>query len=189
MFECDWLADYVSTADNIGQQRTSATRGNHGNLRIREAAVDDVESSQSSVGLFEQQSCHCWGWWVDLLLQFKLIFFIVGKNSWINANNVLYFTQKLVSLSISFHKGGVGALGKHLGHSSERLVQNCMWTIRNLSDVATKVVCCFSAIIHSSPSSLSSLYSLSTSLQSLHNYNHYIHHHHHNNQYSSSSTP
>lgn len=35
--------------------------------------------------------------------------------------------------------GGVGALGKHLGHSSERLVQNCMWTIRNLSDVATKV--------------------------------------------------
>lgn len=31
------------------------------------------------------------------------------------------------------------ALGKHLRSPSLRLVQNCLWTIRNLSDAATKV--------------------------------------------------
>lgn len=27
----------------------------------------------------------------------------------------------------------------HLNHSSHRLVQNCLWTLRNLSDAGTKV--------------------------------------------------
>ncbi|NWW49517.1 PLAK protein, partial [Pedionomus torquatus] len=36
--------------------------------------------------------------------------------------------------------GGMQALGKHLTSSSPRLVQNCLWTLRNLSDVATKQV-------------------------------------------------
>jgi len=31
------------------------------------------------------------------------------------------------------------ALAMHLGNSSQRLVQNCLWTLRNLSDAATKV--------------------------------------------------
>ncbi|KAK3083157.1 hypothetical protein FSP39_015308 [Pinctada imbricata] len=35
--------------------------------------------------------------------------------------------------------GGLQALSMHLGHQSQRLVQNCLWTIRNLSDAATKV--------------------------------------------------
>lgn len=30
------------------------------------------------------------------------------------------------------------ALATHLSHQSTRLVQNCLWTLRNLSDVATK---------------------------------------------------
>jgi catenin beta 1 len=30
------------------------------------------------------------------------------------------------------------ALAMHLGHQSTRLVQNCLWTLRNLSDAATK---------------------------------------------------
>ena len=30
------------------------------------------------------------------------------------------------------------ALAMHLGHQSNRLVQNCLWTLRNLSDAATK---------------------------------------------------
>ncbi|XP_071493354.1 catenin beta [Diadema antillarum] len=30
--------------------------------------------------------------------------------------------------------GGMSALGLHLGHHSNRLVQNCLWTLRNLSD-------------------------------------------------------
>jgi catenin beta 1 len=35
--------------------------------------------------------------------------------------------------------GGLLALGKHLRNPSLRLVQNCLWTLRNLSDAATKV--------------------------------------------------
>lgn len=35
--------------------------------------------------------------------------------------------------------GGMTALGLHLGHQSNRLVQNCLWTLRNLSDAATKL--------------------------------------------------
>lgn len=34
--------------------------------------------------------------------------------------------------------GGMQALAMHLGHQSQRLVQNCLWTLRNLSDTATK---------------------------------------------------
>ncbi|XP_003467021.1 junction plakoglobin [Cavia porcellus] len=34
--------------------------------------------------------------------------------------------------------GGMQALGRHLSSNSPRLVQNCLWTLRNLSDVATK---------------------------------------------------
>ncbi|KAJ8264581.1 hypothetical protein GJAV_G00150940 [Gymnothorax javanicus] len=34
--------------------------------------------------------------------------------------------------------GGMQALGKHLTGSSPRLMQNCLWTLRNLSDAATK---------------------------------------------------
>ena len=30
------------------------------------------------------------------------------------------------------------ALAMNLGHQSTRLVQNCLWTLRNLSDAATK---------------------------------------------------
>lgn len=35
--------------------------------------------------------------------------------------------------------GGMQALAMHLGNMSPRLVQNCLWTLRNLSDAATKV--------------------------------------------------
>ncbi len=36
--------------------------------------------------------------------------------------------------------GGMTALAMHLGHQSQRLVQNCLWTLRNLSDAATRVL-------------------------------------------------
>lgn len=36
--------------------------------------------------------------------------------------------------------GGMQALAMHLGNPSGRLVQNCLWTLRNLSDAATKVL-------------------------------------------------
>ncbi len=32
------------------------------------------------------------------------------------------------------------ALGMQLGHQSNRLVQNCLWTLRNLSDAAVRMV-------------------------------------------------
>merc|ERR1719330_1717537 len=35
--------------------------------------------------------------------------------------------------------GGMQALAMHLGHASQRLVQNCLWTLRNLSDAGTKI--------------------------------------------------
>merc|ERR1719423_434821 len=35
--------------------------------------------------------------------------------------------------------GGMQALGMHLGNESQRLVQNCLWTLRNLSDAGTKI--------------------------------------------------
>ncbi|KAK3533536.1 hypothetical protein QTP70_023322, partial [Hemibagrus guttatus] len=34
--------------------------------------------------------------------------------------------------------GGMNALGKHVTGSSQRVTQNCLWTLRNLSDAATK---------------------------------------------------
>lgn len=36
--------------------------------------------------------------------------------------------------------GGMPALAKHLTNSSERVVQNCLWTLRNLSDAGNMVV-------------------------------------------------
>lgn len=41
-------------------------------------------------------------------------------------------------LVVTFQAGGMQALAMHLGHQSNRLVQNCLWTLRNLSDAATK---------------------------------------------------
>lgn len=35
--------------------------------------------------------------------------------------------------------GGMQALAMHLTNQSQRLVQNCLWTLRNLSDAGTKV--------------------------------------------------
>ena len=35
--------------------------------------------------------------------------------------------------------GGMQALTMHLGHPSQRLVQTCLWTLRNLSDAGTRL--------------------------------------------------
>jgi len=35
--------------------------------------------------------------------------------------------------------GGMQAIAIHLAHASQRLVQNCLWTLRNLSDAGTKL--------------------------------------------------
>ena len=43
------------------------------------------------------------------------------------------------------HAGGFQALGNHLNNPSQRLVTNCLWTMRNLSDAATSLVGSFEA--------------------------------------------
>ena len=43
-----------------------------------------------------------------------------------------------VYFSLLVQAGGMQALSTHLGHRSTRLVQNILFTIRNLSDAATK---------------------------------------------------
>uniref|UniRef100_A0A8C7D397 Junction plakoglobin n=1 Tax=Oncorhynchus kisutch TaxID=8019 RepID=A0A8C7D397_ONCKI len=51
----------------------------------------------------------------------------------------LILSIKESSLTSSFIlPGGMQALGQHLTGSSQRLTQNCLWTLRNLSDAATK---------------------------------------------------
>ncbi len=60
----------------------------------------------------------------------------------ITVNVIWFFTHSIstIFLSLSFCPGGMQALGLHLTDPSQRLVQNCLWTLRNLSDAATKQV-------------------------------------------------
>lgn len=56
-----------------------------------------------------------------------------------------YCLTKVVDLTLKHQNlylvlGGMQALGLHLTDPSQRLVQNCLWTLRNLSDAATKQV-------------------------------------------------
>ncbi|KAG8037360.1 hypothetical protein G9C98_005570 [Cotesia typhae] len=55
-----------------------------------------------------------------------------------------YGNQEILSVCASnkpaiVEAGGMQALAMHLGNPSQRLVQNCLWTLRNLSDAGTKV--------------------------------------------------
>lgn len=57
----------------------------------------------------------------------------------------MYFFKTVLSVCGSnkpaiVEAGGMQALAIHLGSPSQRLVLNCLWTLRNLSDAATKVV-------------------------------------------------
>lgn len=54
-----------------------------------------------------------------------------------------YFSAEgllIVRCCLTLFVGGMQALGLHLTDPSQRLVQNCLWTLRNLSDAATKQV-------------------------------------------------
>ncbi|XP_053309140.1 junction plakoglobin [Spea bombifrons] len=63
-----------------------------------------------------------------------------------NYEKLLWTTSRVLKVLSVCHNnkpaiveaGGMQALGKHLTSTSPRLVQNCLWTLRNLSDVATK---------------------------------------------------
>ena len=49
----------------------------------------------------------------------------------------MYFYVQLTCI-LFLKAGGMQALAHYLPHQSTRLVQNCLWTLRNLSDVTTK---------------------------------------------------
>ena len=58
--------------------------------------------------------------------------------------NTFYVNSTVLSVCSSnkpaiVEAGGMQALAMHLGNPSQRLVQNCLWTLRNLSDAGTKV--------------------------------------------------
>jgi catenin beta 1 len=72
----------------------------------------------------------------------------------VNCQNINKISCVLAVLSVcSSNKpaiveaGGLQALAIHLGHPSQRLVQNCLWTLRNLSDAGTKVVSFYNQIL------------------------------------------
>merc|ERR1719350_1215249 len=51
---------------------------------------------------------------------------------------LLWTTSRVIKV-LSVCSSNKPALAMHLGHPSQRLVQNCLWTLRNLSDAGTKI--------------------------------------------------
>jgi len=60
----------------------------------------------------------------------------------------VYIISKWLSHMLMLCTGGMQALALHLPHQSLRLVQNCLWTLRNLSDTATRVVSSTTLLLH-----------------------------------------
>lgn len=76
------------------------------------------------------------------------VFFFHCRRIWDSLASALMFNHFLFSTVLSVcssnkpaivEAGGMQALAMHLGNPSGRLVQNCLWTLRNLSDAGTKV--------------------------------------------------
>lgn len=53
---------------------------------------------------------------------------------------MIFYKYYVLTTYLLSSSGGMQALGLHLTDPSQRLVQNCLWTLRNLSDAATKQV-------------------------------------------------
>ena len=78
----------------------------------------------------------------DCVSYFSLILFSKQNHFRVYlSNRRIIFTLKSINTShICYITGGMQALAMNLAHQSQRLVQNCLWTLRNLSDAATKAV-------------------------------------------------
>uniref|UniRef100_A0A8C9P9F7 Catenin beta 1 n=1 Tax=Spermophilus dauricus TaxID=99837 RepID=A0A8C9P9F7_SPEDA len=115
--------------------------------------TNDVETARCTAGTLHNLSHHREG----LLAIFKsggilIILASGGPQALVNImrtytyEKLLWTTSRVLKvLSVcSSNKpaiveaGGMQALGLHLTDPSQRLVQNCLWTLRNLSDAATK---------------------------------------------------
>merc|ERR1719400_1279007 len=105
----------------------------------------DLESTKGAIGTLHNLSHHRQG----LLSIFKS----GGINALVKllsspVESVLFYTITTLH-NLLLHQeggknqgrlaGGIQALALHLGHPSTRLVQNCLWTLRNLSDAGTKI--------------------------------------------------
>ncbi|XP_012248636.1 armadillo segment polarity protein isoform X3 [Bombus vosnesenskii] len=61
------------------------------------------------------------------------------KLLWTTSRALKVLSVCLSNKPVIVEAGGMQALAMHLGNPSQRLVQNCLWTLRNLSDAGTKV--------------------------------------------------
>ncbi|CAL7950793.1 unnamed protein product [Xylocopa violacea] len=61
------------------------------------------------------------------------------KLLWTTSRALKVLSVCLSNKPVIVDAGGMQALAMHLGNPSQRLVQNCLWTLRNLSDAGTKV--------------------------------------------------
>uniref|UniRef100_A0A0X3PKH1 Catenin beta n=1 Tax=Schistocephalus solidus TaxID=70667 RepID=A0A0X3PKH1_SCHSO len=61
------------------------------------------------------------------------------KLLWTTARVLKVLSVCTANKPVIIEEGGMEALSKHLLHISPRLVLNCLWTLRNLSDAATKL--------------------------------------------------
>lgn len=121
------MTTYFSlTADHISQRWTGQPGVHHEKLQLREVAVDHQPGSESAVRLPQQQACHRRIRYGTTTVHVALVFTAVA--------NLAIRPAPIPS------PGGMQALGQHLTGSSQRLIQNCLWTLRNLSDAATKQV-------------------------------------------------
>lgn len=113
------------TADHLSQRGTRQSGVHHEKLQLWEVTLDHQPRSESAVSLSQQQASDSRGWYV-------------GASAW-RPHSLSLFVQN-VTIFLLLFPGGMQALGQHLTGSSQRLIQNCLWTLRNLSDAATKQV-------------------------------------------------
>ena len=78
----------------------------------------------------QNRFCRCLNVWSGLKILETCFLFMLLSCSVVICDNVCYVSDL----------GGMQALALHLGHPSVRLVQNCLWALRNLSDTATRLV-------------------------------------------------
>ena len=78
-------------------------------------------------------------------LIFTVLSFSESKRKSKEKDHQDYFFKDLIVLKLQFfifsffYFSNLQALSIHLNHASTRLVQNCLWTLRNLSDAGTKL--------------------------------------------------
>lgn len=77
---------------------------------------------------------------VENISSLCLLHFLLWCGLVLDTYCICHFKSVFFPFFLALCVGGMQALGLHLTDPSQRLVQNCLWTLRNLSDAATKQV-------------------------------------------------